>query len=197
MTYDHAQALALDALWTMTRICEQVSDDQLNLPTPCTGWDLDSLLEHLTGQQHGIATSLSGAGNDLADWRSLPAGKERAAFLDSARAVRVALLDEPPETAWMPEIRSDAPLPTSFVVHAFLVDTVAHGWDVAATIGVPVEFSPQVLSTAYAAARQIPDDAERDRPGAVFAHALPGGDQPTLAGYLALLGRDISWSPKN
>ena len=195
MTYDYAQALAIDALWTLTGICDQVRDNQLTQPTPCVGWDLTTLLEHVTGQHHGITAALSGGGHDLADWRPLPVGENRSGLFSSIQDVRLALLAEPAETAWMPEIQAGAPLPTAMVLRAHLVDTVSHGWDVAATIGLTVEFSPQVLATAYAVARQIADGPERDQPGAAFAHALPGGDGPTLAGYLALLGRDIAWSP--
>jgi len=196
MTYDFAQALALDALWTLTGVVDQIRDDQLLQPTPCAGWDLTMLLEHITGQHHGVAATLSGSGEDLADWRPLPIGENRMALLNSIQDVRLALLSDPAATAWMPEIQPAAPLPTAIVLRAHLVDTVAHGWDVAASIGVPVEFSPQVLATAYTVARQIGDGSERDQPAAAFAHALPGGDEPTLAGYLALLGRDIAWSPR-
>lgn len=193
MTYDFTQSLALDALWTLSGVCAQIHDDQLALPTPCAGWDLNALLEHMTGQHHGVAASLTGSGDDLADWRPLPTREHRAALLDSIQDVRSTLLSELPDTAWLPEVRP-SPLPTSFVVRAHLVDTVAHGWDVATTIGVPVEFSPPVLAAAYEVARNIPDGPERDRPGAAFAHVLPGGGEPTLAGYLALLGRDSTWS---
>lgn len=193
MTYDMAQALALDALWTLADICDQVNDDHLDLPTPCAGWDLRTLLEHLTGQHHGIAEALRGSGRDPAVWRPRPIGADRADLFGSILEVRRALLSEPEETAWMPELRPDLPLPTPVVLRAHLVDTVAHGWDVAASIGVPAEFSAPLLTAVYEVARQIPDGPERDQPGAAFAHALPGGDDPTLAGFLALLGRDSSW----
>lgn len=191
MTYDIAQMLALDALWTLTTVCEQVSGEQLDRPTPCAGWDLRALLEHLTGQHHGIAAALSGSGRDLADWRPRPIGE----LTESIHDVRLALLSTTRETAWMPGLDPAAPLPAPTVLRAHLVDTVTHAWDVAATIGVPVEFSPPTLAEAYGVARRIPDGPERDRPGAAFAHALPGGTEPTLAGFLALLGRDINWSP--
>ncbi|WP_188896711.1 TIGR03086 family metal-binding protein [Microlunatus endophyticus] len=194
MTYDIGQALALDALWTLNEVCEQVTDDQLGLPTPCTGWNLSTLLDHMTGQHRGIAASLSGAAEDLDAWRPLPVGPGRVDLFASIQAVRDRLLTELPPSAWLPEV-APTPLPSAVVVRAHLVDTVAHGWDVAATIGGPVRFSPATLAAAYQVARQISDGPERDRPGSAFAHALPGGDEPTLAGYLALLGRDIAWSP--
>lgn len=194
MTYDIGQALAVDALWTLTGVCDKITDEQLDLPTPCAGWNLRTLLEHMTGQHRGIAASLAGAGEDLAAWHPVPVGDDRGDLFASIQAVRRGLLTEPAETSWLPEV-APGPLPTSVVVRAQLVDTVAHGWDVAATIGVPVDFSPASLAAAYEMARTIPDGPERERPGAAFAHALPGGDTPTMAGYLALLGRDIAWSP--
>lgn len=195
MTYYIAQTLAMDALWTFTNVARQVRDDHLELPTPCAGWNLQTLLAHVTGQHHGIAAALTGSGPDAAVWRPRAVENDRGDLFDSIREVRLALLSDLSDTAWMPEVRPDAPLPTPVVLRAHLVDTVAHGWDVAASIGVPVDFSAPVLTAVYEAARQIPDGPERDQPGAAFAHALPGGDGPTLAGFLALLGRDISWAP--
>lgn len=197
MSYDFAQALAIDALWTLTGVCAQLRDDQLAQPTPCAGWDVNTLLEHMTGQHHGVAAALSGSGGDLADWRPLPVGEDRAWLLKSIDEVRLALLAEPAEAGWMPEIQPAAPLPTAMVLRAHLVDTIAHGWDVAAAMGVSVEFSPPVLATAYAVASQIADGPERDQPRAAFAHTLPGAAEPTLAGFLALLGRDIAWAPRS
>lgn len=194
MTYDIAQALAMDALWTFTNLARQVRDDQLELPTPCAGWNLQTLLEHAAGQHLGITAALTGSGRDLAVWRPRAVGHNREALFSSIRDVRLALLSDLGDTAWMPELRPDAPFPTPVVLRAHLVDTVAHGWDVAASIGVPVDFSAPVVTAVYEVARQIPDGPERDQPGAAFAHALSAGDGPTLAGFLALLGRDIAWA---
>lgn len=195
MAYDIAQALTIDALWTLSNLAREVRDDHLELPTPCAGWNLKTLLEHATGQHLGIAAALTGSGRDPAVWRPRAVEHHRRVLFGSIREVRLALLADLGHTAWMPELRPDAPLPTPVVLRAHLVDTVAHGWDVAASIGVPVDFSAPVLTTVYEVARQIPDGPERDRPGAAFAHSLPGSDEPTLAGFLALLGRDISWAP--
>ena len=194
MASDIAQALAIDALWTLNGVCSQIGDDHLELPTPCAGWDLRTLLEHITGQHHGIAATLSGSGHDLADWHPLPVGEDRAALFTSIREVRLALLSATEDTAWMPELLPETPLPTAQVLRAHLVDTVAHAWDVAATIGVTIEFSEPVLAEAYEVARSIPDGVQRDHPGTAFAHRLSGAERPSLAGYLALLGRNIDWS---
>jgi uncharacterized protein (TIGR03086 family) len=196
MDYEIERTLLSDALQSLSKICEQIRDDQLQGPTPCAAWDLRALLEHITGQHHGVAVALTGSGRDLEDWRPLPIGSDRTALFASIDDLRLAVLDGSfTETSWMPEISPNAPLPTRQVLLASLVDTVAHGWDVGASIGVPVEFSEPVVTAVFEVATRIPDGPERDHPGAAFAHALPVDyQQPSLAAFLALLGRDIAWS---
>jgi len=51
------------------RLVEQISPSQLDLPTPCSEWNLRQLLEHCTVQHHGFALAASGVDQDRAAWQ--------------------------------------------------------------------------------------------------------------------------------
>src|SRR5918998_3703711 len=42
-------------------VLEPLDAADLGRPTPCAGWDLRALLEHMTGQDHGFAAAVSAA----------------------------------------------------------------------------------------------------------------------------------------
>lgn len=71
-----------------------------------------------------------------------------------------------------------------------------HTWDVAVSVGKVPVFDDDVVAAALAVAEQIPDGANRERPGASFAPRVspaPGG--PPFDRLLALVGRSPGWTP--
>lgn len=165
--------------------------NDLTAPTPCADWDLRALLEHMLGQNLGLAASARGGGADLATWRPLPLGPDPAASIaSSARELTTALAARGLEgTLWMPEIMPTAELPAWTAVLAHLVDTVVHGWDVAASLGKDYVVPPDILRVAAAAAHRVPGGESRLRPRAAFGPALTAEQGDTLARMLAHLGR--------
>jgi uncharacterized protein (TIGR03086 family) len=168
-------------------------------PTPCAGWTLRDLVEHMTGQHAGFAASARGGAQDLTAWRPLPGGVDPAAGYAAAAAdVTDAFGTEGllERDIWVPEIRPDKPVPARIAVGFHVLDYVVHGWDVAASLGRPVDFGPDLLAFAEVLAGQVPTDPARRGPGAAFAPVL---DPPATAGPLAriltLLGRDPAWTP--
>ncbi|GAA0925957.1 TIGR03086 family metal-binding protein [Pseudonocardia zijingensis] len=174
----------------------------LDRPTPCAGWDLRALLEHMTGQDHGFARAVTatrtGAEIDPGAFapRPLdpsPAATLRAGLDDVVAAFAAGAAGPVP----MPEF--GAQLPLDVVVQMHLVDTLVHGWDVAATLGVQDDYAArldaEVVGAALAMCEQIPDDASRERAGAPFAHALPAArDADAWTCVLTSLGRDPAWT---
>ena len=89
-----------------------------------------------------------------------------------------------------------ASFPAGLAVSFHLVDYVVHTWDVAASLGIPVEFSADLLAAALEVAAQVPDGSSRLREGASFAPGLDvAADAPVLDRVLSLLGRSPRWSP--
>src|SRR5918999_780638 len=117
-------------------VVDRVSPADLGLPTPCAGWDLRALLEHMAGQDRGFAAAVRAAraGDDVAvsAFAPHPLGPSPAATvtdgLDEVVAAFAAGADDP---VLLPEFDRRLPLP--IIVQMHLIDTLVHGWDVAAT----------------------------------------------------------------
>jgi uncharacterized protein (TIGR03086 family) len=180
--------------------------DDLRRPTPCVGWSLRDLAEHLVGQNHGFAAAARGGGADLAVWRPRPVGDDPAtAYRASADDVIAAFAaDGVLDSGFaLPEIREDSTFPGRIAISFHFVDYVVHAWDVAATLGLdPVGGSGEVgldaelVAAALPVAQRVPDDAESRAPGRAFRPSLrTGPDDPALHRLLRLLGRDPAWTP--
>jgi uncharacterized protein (TIGR03086 family) len=178
-------------------VLERVDPADLGRPTPCAGWDLRALLEHMTGQDHGFAGAVRAARTgddvDVSAFAPLPLGPSLTDGLDEAVAAFAAGADGP---VLLPEFGVRLPVPV--VVQMHLIDTLVHGWDVAATLGAQDDYvaklDADVVAAALAMCEQIPDDESREKPGASFAHALPTpADANAWTRVLTLLGRDPAW----
>ncbi|WP_051970031.1 TIGR03086 family metal-binding protein [Kitasatospora azatica] len=206
----HAQALALVA-----PVVAAVRREHLGRPTPCAGWDLRRLLEHLIGQQYGFAAAARGDGERpgvFAD-RPLPdapgvAFTALAGFADSAAELVESF--EAAETTGrafaLPEIRRGVDFPATHAIGFHLLDTLVHGWDLAVTLDLPFDCPPELARPLLRVAQQVPADPATRAPGRSFAPVLPEAgtagtaeatEIPDAAGpfeqALRLLGRDPAW----
>src|SRR5262245_27579189 len=93
----------------------------LDVPTPCAGWDLRTLLAHMTGQDYGFAAAA------LADVTVEAFAPRDDAWEGGATAVVEAFAAADPERqVLLPEFNGMRfPLPV--VVGFHLVDTLVHG----------------------------------------------------------------------
>lgn len=188
------------ALQATVDVVNRVTPDQLGVPTPCTEWDLGQLLAHMTGQNRGFAASARGERTDAAVFAPLPVDADPALLHAASAADLAAAFAEEGvrlRQLWLPEIRDGGLFPAMTAVGFHLVDSVAHAWDVARSIGVPVSFDGEVLDAALVISLAIPDGPARERPGAAFGPGVGvGRDAPTLDRILGLLGRSPGWSPR-
>src|SRR5262249_48682063 len=151
-------------------VVSQVSPADLARPTPCAGWTLGDLLAHMTVQHDGFAAAAAGHGADLARWHTgapadHPVPEDAAAGARGLDAVpRPGVEDR--EFA-LPELSTDRTFPGQQAIGFHLVDYVVHGWDVAASLGLPYELEPGLLGAALDITRGVPDGENRLRPGAV------------------------------
>jgi uncharacterized protein (TIGR03086 family) len=172
-------------------VVAQVRGDDLSLPTPCAEWDLGHLLAHMTAQHRGFAAAAAGHGDDLDLWQPRPLGDNVGEEYARASEAVIAAFADPDvldRGLRLPEIAPD-PIPGRTAIGFHLVDYVAHGWDVAHTLGLAYELPPDVLAAALPIAEGVPEEG-RVGPEAAFGPRLRHpGDDP-LARILALLGRD-------
>ncbi|MFI2608105.1 TIGR03086 family metal-binding protein [Kitasatospora sp. NPDC018619] len=191
------------AMESAAGVVDGVRPEQLALPTPCAGWTLGRLLEHCVGQHQGFAAAARGAGPDPALFADAPLGADPAGAFrrtgtDLVEAFRAAAAEGRP--LWLPEIRDGGPFPLAAAVGFHLLDTLVHGWDVAAALGTAdglvaaVDGDGELSAALLAVTEAVPDTPEARAPGRAFAPGLePGGGAGRFARALALLGRDPAW----
>jgi uncharacterized protein (TIGR03086 family) len=185
---------SIDIVNTATR-------DDLGRPTPCGDWTLLDLLAHMTVQHRGFAAAARGAGADLETWNVDTVID--AVRVDHARAYADAALDvidafagegTPEALFGLPEFGDGAAFPGAMAMGFHLVDYVAHGWDVAASLGLRYELPADVLATALPLALAVPDGEFRNEEAVPFGPAIEPAGGDDLDRILRHLGRLPQWA---
>lgn len=149
----------------------------------------------MTVQHRGFAAAARGGGQDLALWNPAscrdthdPAGDYAAAAHDVVDAFAAA---DPDSQFALPELGTSVPAEMGIGFH--LIDYVVHGWDVAASLGVPFALPDDVVATALPLAMAVPDGDFRSMPDAPFGPAQAGDSATDFDRLLRHLGRDPQW----
>ncbi|MFI7226182.1 TIGR03086 family metal-binding protein [Nonomuraea angiospora] len=187
--------LDAQAVRASVELADRVRPPDLSRPTPCLGWTVYGLLAHMATQHYGFAAASRGDG-DLARWKTRSLGDDPAAsYRASAEHVLAAFAaDGVLERMFpLPEFTSGSPFPGAQAIGFHFIDYVVHSWDLAKSLGVAVDFPPDLLEAALAVARAVPGGQARLAPGAAFAPALPWSSGSRLDEIVAILGRSPSW----
>jgi uncharacterized protein (TIGR03086 family) len=193
-------ALDAQAVRASVDLVERATARDLARPTPCADWTLHGLLRHMIAQHYGFAAASAGDG-DLAQWMLRPLGQDPVAAYRTAAgcvldafAADGALDREFP----LPELKIGLMFPARQAISFHFVDYVVHSWDVARTLGLPLNLDPALLEAALRVAQAVPGGAARAEPGAAFGPAVEwsgGGGGSGLDQIVALLGRSPRWQP--
>ncbi|MGW0805990.1 TIGR03086 family metal-binding protein [Nonomuraea sp. NPDC002799] len=184
------------AVQTSVDLAARISVEDLTLPTPCAAWTLHGLLAHMTTQHHGFAAASSGDG-DPALWKQRSLGEDPAATYRAAaeHVLEAFSADGVLDRSFpLPEFTSGSPFPGARAIGFHFIDYVVHSWDLAKTLGIEVDFEPELLEAALVVARAVPDGAARVAPGAAFAPALAWRGGSRLDEIVAILGRSPDWT---
>jgi uncharacterized protein (TIGR03086 family) len=138
---------ALEVSLGQTRpIVGGVTADQLDLPTPCSEWDVRALLNHMLG----VITMFRDlpAGNpDMAALGGDHVGDDPAAVYDDVATATLA--------AWRMEGVVDNPvqfpgsdMPGDFAARLLAGDVLLHGWDLAHATGQTVAWNQELAADA-------------------------------------------------
>jgi uncharacterized protein (TIGR03086 family) len=176
-------------------IIARIQPADLDRPTPCAGWDLRALLAHMIGQDNGFAAAVLA---DVSVDAFAPREPSIAAHEAGAAVVVAAFASaDPARPVLMPEFDGQR-FPLHLVINFHLLDTLVHGWDVASSLGIEVDYDDDLLAAVQAIAEQVPDGPERTAPGAAFAPIPPiVAESADWARTLALLGRDPHWTGRH
>jgi uncharacterized protein (TIGR03086 family) len=174
-------------------------EDQRNRPTPCTEWDVGTLMTHLVAWNRLFAGGLlkvrppdeiaaaalattPGSTDPVPDLIHDAPGH---AYRTSAHEL-LAVLSLDPDLEGTCELPVGE-LPATTVFTMALVDNIVHGWDLAVATDQDATIPPELIDVLERAASNLP--IERTR-GTLFAHArttAPGATRQQLV--LAYLGR--------
>lgn len=184
--HERAVRLSIDAV-------ETARGAPLSIETPCAGWDLRALLEHMITQNRGFAAAARGA-NDPAVWAVRRVADPVGDYLSSAHEVVDAFAGSDAEVMALPEIPPGR-FSAATAVGFHLIDSVVHAWDVARSVGYAFDLDADLAPTALRIAEAVPAGASRLRPGAAFGPALEVADTTALARIVGILGRSPEWLP--
>ncbi|MDL4813879.1 TIGR03086 family metal-binding protein [Actinomadura opuntiae] len=177
------------------RIVLEIPKDRLDDPTPCPGWDVRALVNHLIlwngrGETAARKEPTTGPGEDH-DFTAEPGWAER--FQEQARRTADAWNDP---AAWEGNTSltgNKEGMPAAFIAGIVLGECVVHGWDLAVATGRDPGFPPEVVQAAW---EQLVPTAEVSRKYGAFGPEVPvPGDAPLLDRVLGLAGRDPYWKP--
>jgi uncharacterized protein (TIGR03086 family) len=183
------------ALDLSRQIVDQVTEAQLDLPTPCAPWQVRDLLSHMLSQHLRFGAVARGEDPeqacplDKAELGDNPAATYREA---SASVTEAFAAGKDNTVVLLPEIGRPIPLGVLISFHAF--DFVVHAWDLAVSIRTPYAPPADLSATVYEVGKLIPDSSRT--PEGDFAPVVEvGSDADELARLLGLAGRDPQWTP--
>ncbi|MGW0230658.1 TIGR03086 family metal-binding protein [Actinopolymorpha singaporensis] len=177
------------------RIVAGIRADQWDAPTPCTDWNVRTLLNHLVAGNILTAAVLGGA--------DLPPPEERARLSQVDRlgtdppAAGSQSLDDLIAAFEQPGVLERihpspvGQVPGAALVHLRTTETLVHGWDLAQATGQPADF-PEALAEQELAFTQANVGRARTGPRGPFGASQPvADDAPAIDRLAALLGRNV------
>ena len=198
MTIDakNGPALMTGAAAETTRVIGHVQSAQLHQPTPCTDWDLRTLLNHTilwtaySAEQRAYGQSVA---EDLMnkDFAADP-GFAKDYQVQAARAVKA--WSDP--QAWAGDrgvMGNDTP--AQDIAAMLIAEMVLHSWDIAEATGQEYHCSKEL---AEAVLETVEANAEMFRQYQGFGAIVPvPDDADAFDRALSLSGRDPNWTQKN
>ena len=184
-------ALLERALDQTAGLIAAIDADQAGLPTPCAGWDVRTLVGHLTGQD--LRNFLISARGESADWQ-VPAEKIgedwTAAFRDRAEPLRAAWRAADLDRL-VAGLGGEAPLRAR--ADQQITELAVHDWDLVKATGQPAELDPALAEHALRWSRGMLRPEFRG-PDKAFGVEVPVADDAPVYDRLAgWFGRDPGW----
>jgi uncharacterized protein (TIGR03086 family) len=182
-------ALHAEAMGLLDAVVRQVTDDDLERPTPCAGWTVADLLAHEVGQHLGFAAAVRDGDAPESAYAPVPFTAET--WRGSVEALLSTFAAADPDVPVIEREITAAPLPLRVLVDAQLLDLLAHTWDLAQGLGHDVTPPGHLAADFLRMALAIPDRAYGE--GHAFSERLTPEGSDWEQG-LRLLGRDPRWS---
>ena len=152
------------------------------------------LVRHMAGNNHGFADAALGKPPVARVWDGVDLGDPVAGFAASAARVGDAFASVEPLTGTF-AVLGYGDVPAAQAVGMHFIDYLAHGWDVAVSIGVEPGLDEEACEAVLRIGASWPPDSPAIwGPGAAFGHRV---DVPPDASagdrMLGFLGRSPRW----
>ncbi|MBM3939836.1 MAG: TIGR03086 family protein [SAR202 cluster bacterium] len=184
--------LYLRALRATRKFVANIKPDQWRHDTPCTDWDLRTVLNHLVNENRWAAELFGG--NTIANvghWFDGDLlGDDPLKAYDDSVAAAAGQVGKPGAMIMLCDL-SRGPTPGHAYAGELFLDALIHGWDIAKGSRQDATLDPALVRVLYDMV--VPQVAE------LRASGMFGGDVPvavnadTQTKLLALLGRRASW----
>ncbi|WP_378733800.1 TIGR03086 family metal-binding protein [Nocardia brasiliensis] len=174
------------ALHDLVPIVEALTDADLAAPTPCTGWQVRDLLQHMNSEHEAVSELLltepavldedprKAFGQVISRWITAT-----GSALAEGRAIRV------------PKFGAEFSAESLLSIH--FADMLVHRWDIAKALGVDPDLPKNLVDVALPIALSIPDTGPlRGVNGYAQAVPVPDSAAPTDR-LVAALGRSPNW----
>jgi uncharacterized protein (TIGR03086 family) len=169
-----------------------VRPDQWGAPTPCEGWDVRELVNHVVGEERWTVPLLAGRtieevgdsldgdllGDDPAAAATQAAGAAQDALIEPVLREATVLLSYGEESA-------------AEYARQLAADHLVHGWDLAVAIGAEPRLDPEAVA---AVASWFKDREELYRGGGAIGPRIEGFSSASDS-LLGAFGRDPAWTP--
>ncbi|MEV4510377.1 TIGR03086 family metal-binding protein [Dactylosporangium sp. NPDC049525] len=166
------------------RLVAGVHPDRFGDPTPCAGWDVRTVLNHLVWENL-LWTSLA-EGAPRADFAADHLGDDHVAAFRTAAAATLAAFGRP---GMLRQRYGDAP--GWRLVEQVVIEMLVHGWDLATATGRSTDLAPDVAAATLPAVQAMYGALPRT-PGGSFAPEQPVPADATATDRLAAyLGRRV------
>ena len=179
----HARALA-----EAQRQVDAVTADDLARSTPCHGWDVRALINHMVSGNYWAAALLTDTPQPDRSADFLGAD-HRAAFRVSAAEIDAAFhapgaLDRVVQSHF-------GELPGVLLAGRRFTEMLVHGWDEGRAIGHPADLDEELCEIALRMSRQTLGGAPRREGGPFAAEQEADPDAPAADRLAAFLGRAV------
>jgi uncharacterized protein (TIGR03086 family) len=168
-----------------------VRPEQLAGSTPCADWDVQTLVSHMIGVNHGFVAGLAGqsvGGPGLKADDTLVGADLGAAFVASAGAALDAWR-RPGSLEQSLLLEDDLSIPARVGINFQIMEQILHSWDLATAIGTPWTMDSDLATVALDVLQQVRQPA-LGVPGEPFAEEIPWrSDAPVQERLLAFSGR--------
>lgn len=172
------------------RLADGVTERQFDDPTPCPGWPVAVVLDHLIGLTDAFT---DGARKTPRHDTPEPTADLPAGWRDLLRTRLEALVEAWRDPAsWAGEATvGGVTLPAELTAAVVADELVVHGWDLARGTGQPYRPDPVLVRAALAFAERF-----ADLEGGPFGPSVAvTADAPPFDRLLGATGRNRNWTP--